>query len=91
MIHDKPAKADSMLMNHRGYPSNAQQYDSRLRPPVEDRELEIDQRNGMKKYIASDGEGFDTSTACIRKHLEKCIELGRRESRQLPRYLLAQS
>jgi hypothetical protein len=63
----------------RGYPSNAQQYDSRLRPPVEDRELEIDDRNGMKKYIASEGEGFETSTECIRKHLEKSIELGRRK------------
>lgn len=62
--------------------SSARPFDSRLRPPVDNRELEIDQRNGMKKYIASDGEGFDTSTACIRRHLEKCIELGRRGGEQ---------
>lgn len=65
--------------NPKGYGegSDARQYDPRLRPPVEDRELEIDEQNGMKKYIASDDEGFDTSTKCIRRHLEKCIELGR--------------
>ena len=68
--------------NPKGYGegSDARQYDPRLRPPVEDRELEIDEQNGMKKYIASDNEGFDTSTKCIRRHLEKCIELGRSET-----------
>lgn len=51
----------------------------RLRPPVRDIELEIDPNNGMKKYIATEGEGFETSTSCIRMHLRRCIELGRSE------------
>lgn len=55
----------------------------RLRPPVKDEELEIDHNNGMKKYIATEGRGFDTSTYCIRMHLRKCIELGRSEWRAL--------
>lgn len=65
--------------NPKGYSSDAQRYDMRLRPPVKDEELEIDPNNGMKKYIATEGEGFDTSTSCIRMHLRKCIELGRSE------------
>jgi hypothetical protein len=28
-------------------------------------------------YIASDDQGFDTSTACIRRVFRQCIELGR--------------
>ncbi|KAK9898368.1 Het-C-domain-containing protein [Cystobasidium minutum MCA 4210] len=63
--------------NPKGYSSDAQHYDMRLRPPVKDEELEIDPNNGMKKYIATEGQGFDTSTYCIRMHLRKCIELGR--------------
>ena len=32
----------------------------------------------MKKYMATEGQGWDTSTACIRRNLEACIEHGRR-------------
>ncbi|MBW0484489.1 hypothetical protein O181_024204 [Austropuccinia psidii MF-1] len=66
--------------NPKGYGEgeDPQTYDSRLRPRVdEDRELQIDQRNGMKMYIASDDQGFDTSTLCIRRVFRKCIQLGR--------------
>ena len=45
---------------------------------MDPRELEIDLNNGMKRYIASEGRGFDTSTACIRKNLTACIAAGRR-------------
>ncbi|KAG0144827.1 hypothetical protein CROQUDRAFT_659517 [Cronartium quercuum f. sp. fusiforme G11] len=66
--------------NPKGYGEgeDPQSYDPRLRPRVdEDRELQIDERNGMKKYIASDDEDFDTSTKCIRRTFRKCIQIGR--------------
>ncbi|EGG08407.1 uncharacterized protein MELLADRAFT_71466 [Melampsora larici-populina 98AG31] len=66
--------------NPKGYGEgeDPQSYDRRLRPRVdEDRELQIDERNGMKKYIASDHEEFDTSTKCIRRTFQKCIQIGR--------------
>ncbi|KAH9807871.1 heterokaryon incompatibility protein Het-C-domain-containing protein [Melampsora americana] len=66
--------------NPKGYGEgeDPQSYDRRLRPRVdEDRELQIDERNGMKKYIASDDEDFDTSTKCIRRTFQKCIQIGR--------------
>ncbi|KDQ31260.1 hypothetical protein PLEOSDRAFT_1111739 [Pleurotus ostreatus PC15] len=67
--------------NPKGYAEkegDARQFHPKLRPPVEDRELEIDERTGMKKYMASDNEGFDTSTSFIRRTLKACIENGRR-------------
>lgn len=66
--------------NPKGYGGNEdpQKYDARLRPRVEEREMEIDPKNGMKAYIASQGRGFDTSADCVRRNLEKCIEFGRR-------------
>lgn len=41
--------------NPKGYADgeDARQYDSRLRGPVDPRELEIDPRSGMKNYIAN--------------------------------------
>lgn len=66
--------------NPKGYAEgeDPRKYDPRLRPPVDEaRELRVDERNGMKMYIASDDQGFDTSTACIRRVFRKCIELGR--------------
>ncbi|KAF8963872.1 heterokaryon incompatibility protein Het-C-domain-containing protein [Flammula alnicola] len=50
----------------------------KLRPPVSPRELEIDERTGMKKYIATENQGWDTSTAFIRRTFRACIEAGRR-------------
>ncbi|KAL8279697.1 hypothetical protein RQP46_008010 [Phenoliferia psychrophenolica] len=79
------------LDNPKGYGEgqDPRTYDSRLRPPVEDRELEIDQRNGMKKYLATENEGFETGTATIRRFLKRAIELcreGRRENNKDKEY-----
>ncbi|QRV83280.1 heterokaryon incompatibility protein Het-C protein [Ceratobasidium sp. AG-Ba] len=57
--------------------NNARQFHSELRPPVEEVELEIDQNTGMKKYIATEGQSWDTSTAYVRRTLEACIQRGR--------------
>lgn len=49
----------------------------KLRPPVDDRELEIDERTGMKNYMATEDEEWDSSTAFIRRTFYACIEHGR--------------
>jgi hypothetical protein len=36
----------------------------------------------MQMYIASEDQGFDTSTACIRRVFRQCIELGRQARRE---------
>ncbi|KAJ7597340.1 Het-C-domain-containing protein [Mycena floridula] len=67
--------------NPKGYAEkegDARQFHPKLRPPVDPRELEIDERNGMKKYMATENEGWDTSTALIRRTFTACIEFGRR-------------
>jgi hypothetical protein len=70
--------------NPKGYAAgeDARKYDSRLRGPVdEQRELAVDPRSGMKAYIAQEGQGFDTSSAFVRRTLVKCIEMGRQSRR----------
>lgn len=64
--------------NPRGYVDNAQDIDSRLRGPVDPRELEIDPETGMKNYIANSGNGWRTSADYIREQVLACIELGRK-------------
>ncbi|KAH9486345.1 hypothetical protein JR316_0000409 [Psilocybe cubensis] len=67
--------------NPKGYAEtegDARKYHPKLRPPVDPRELEIDERTGMKKYMATEDQGWDTSTAFIRRTLKSCIEHGRR-------------
>ncbi|ELU39862.1 heterokaryon incompatibility protein HET-C [Rhizoctonia solani AG-1 IA] len=61
---------------------DARQFHPKLRPPVDNRELEIDQNTGMKNYIATEGQSWDTSTAHIRRTLEACIERGRQANGQ---------
>ncbi|KAF9029991.1 Het-C-domain-containing protein [Hymenopellis radicata] len=67
--------------NPKGYAEkegDARQFHPKLRPPVDPRELEIDERTGMKNYMATENEGWDTSTAHIRRVFKACIEHGRR-------------
>lgn len=49
-----------------------------LRPPVDPEELELNDRNGMKNYIATEGREYDTSTALLKRVFRACIEHGRR-------------
>ncbi|EIW69543.1 hypothetical protein TREMEDRAFT_73894 [Tremella mesenterica DSM 1558] len=65
--------------NPKGYADgeDARQYDDRLRPPVDPRELEIDPRTGMKNYIANEGNAWDTSKSLVRRVLQQCIHYGR--------------
>ncbi|EAU92260.1 heterokaryon incompatibility protein HET-C [Coprinopsis cinerea okayama7 len=67
--------------NPKGYAEkegDAREYHPKLRPPVDPRELEIDPETGMKNYMATEGQGWDTSTGFIRRTLRECIEYGRR-------------
>ncbi|KAH8835679.1 Het-C-domain-containing protein [Flagelloscypha sp. PMI_526] len=57
---------------------DARTFHPKLRPPVDDRELEIDRRTGMKNYMATENAGWDTSTAHIRRTLRAAIDHGRR-------------
>ncbi|ORY22766.1 putative heterokaryon incompatibility protein HET-C [Naematelia encephala] len=65
--------------NPKGYADgqDARQYDPRLRGPVDPKELEIDPRTGMKRYIRDESGHWDTSSAYIRRVLKQCIHFGR--------------
>lgn len=66
--------------NPKGYAEgqDAKKYDSRLRGPVDPRELEVDPRTGMKNYIANEDGHWDTSSALVRRTFIRCIEIGRK-------------
>ncbi|PIL31522.1 hypothetical protein GSI_06224 [Ganoderma sinense ZZ0214-1] len=67
--------------NPKGYAEkegDARQFHPSLRPPVSPEELEIDERTGMKNYMATENRAWDTSTALIRRVFHACIEHGRR-------------
>ncbi|KAK0465515.1 Het-C-domain-containing protein [Desarmillaria tabescens] len=71
--------------NPKGYAEkegDARQFHPKLRPPVDPRELEVDERTGMKNYMATEDQGWDSSTAHIRRTFRACIEYGRRASGQ---------
>jgi len=71
--------------NPKGYgekEGDPRQFHPKLRPPVDPRELEIDQNTGMKNYIATEGQSWDTSTAHVRRTLEACIQHGRQANGQ---------
>lgn len=58
---------------------DARQYDRRLRGPIDERrELSIDQRTGLKNYIASEDLGITTSAGLVRNLFGRAIDLGRR-------------
>ncbi|GJE86244.1 heterokaryon incompatibility protein Het-C domain-containing protein [Phanerochaete sordida] len=67
--------------NPKGYgekEGDPRRFHPKLRPPVNPEELEIDRRTGMKNYMATEGRGWDTSTAHVRRIFKACIEYGRR-------------
>jgi hypothetical protein len=56
---------------------DARQFDTRLRGPVDPRELEIDPRTGMKNYIANESGGWATSAGYLRWSFARSIHFGR--------------
>ncbi|KAM0720143.1 hypothetical protein Q7P37_004279 [Cladosporium fusiforme] len=74
-------RPEEHIDNPKDYADNidARQYDRRLRGPVDERrELAIDERNGMKNYIASEDVGITTSAGLVRNLFGKAIDLGRK-------------
>lgn len=65
--------------NPKDYANNddAQQYDSRLRGPVRQIELDIDPETGMKNYIANEQGDWATSAAYVKYSLARSIHYGR--------------
>ncbi|KFY41705.1 hypothetical protein V494_02838, partial [Pseudogymnoascus sp. VKM F-4513 (FW-928)] len=73
-------RPEDHIDNPKDYADNldATQYDRRLRGPVDERvELAIDQRRGIKNYIASEEIGITTSAGHVRNLFTRCIKLGR--------------
>ncbi|KAF1955195.1 Het-C-domain-containing protein [Byssothecium circinans] len=80
-------RPEEHIDNPKDYADNldARQYDRRLRGPVDERrELGIDQRTGLKNYIASEDLGITTSAGMVRDLLRRCIDLGRRSGGRGP-------
>lgn len=77
-------RPEEHIDNPKDYADNqdARQYDRRLRAPVDERrELTIDERNGLKNYIASEDLGITTSAGHVRNLLHRCIQLARQSKR----------
>jgi hypothetical protein len=75
------------LLTRQDYADNldARDYDRRLRAPVDERrELSVNERTGLKHYIASEDQGITTSAGMVRDLLRRCIDLGRRSGGRGP-------
>ncbi|KAL3478604.1 heterokaryon incompatibility protein Het-C-domain-containing protein [Aspergillus californicus] len=72
-------RPEEHIDNPKDYADNedARQYDARLRPPIQDIELEIDPDTGMKNYIANEKGNWATSAAYIKFSLARSIHYGR--------------
>ncbi|RMZ76339.1 hypothetical protein DV738_g5008, partial [Chaetothyriales sp. CBS 135597] len=72
-------RPEEHIDNPKDYNDNldAREYDSRLRGPVRDIELEIDPETGMKNYIANGKGDWATSAAFVKYSFEQSIRRGR--------------
>lgn len=74
-------RPEEHIDNPKDYADNidARQYHRALRGPVDERrELAIDERTGMKNYIASEDVGITTSSGLVRNLFGQAIDLGRK-------------
>ncbi|KIW01302.1 hypothetical protein, variant [Verruconis gallopava] len=72
-------RPEEHIDNPKDYADNedARKYDPRLRPPVQDVELQIDMNTGMKNYIANETGGWATSSGYVKHSLARSIHFGR--------------
>ncbi|KAK3371493.1 heterokaryon incompatibility Het-C [Lasiosphaeria ovina] len=72
-------RPEEHIDNPMGYADNldARKFDPRLRGPVDTRELEVDQRTGMKNYIANEQGPWATSAGYLRFSFARSIHFGR--------------
>ncbi|KAL0264382.1 hypothetical protein SLS55_000331 [Diplodia seriata] len=74
-------RPEEHIDNPKDYADNldAREYDQRLRGPVDESvELGIDERTGLKNYIANEDAGIETSAGLVRKLFSRSIKLARR-------------
>ncbi|KAK7551197.1 heterokaryon incompatibility protein Het-C-domain-containing protein [Phyllosticta citricarpa] len=77
-------RPEEHIDNPKDYADNmdAREYDRRLRGPVDEEvELAVDERSGLKNYIANERARIDTSAGLVRKLFGRSIELARRYRR----------
>lgn len=77
-------RPEEHIDNPKDYADNedARQYDPRLRGPVNERiELAVDERTGLKNYIANERVRITTSAGLVRNLFGRAIQLGRQFSR----------
>jgi len=80
-------RPEEHIDNPKDYADNldARDYDRRLRGPVDERrELSVDERTGLKNYIASEDLGITTSAGMVRDLLRRCIDHARRSGGRGP-------
>ncbi|KAF1973716.1 NIMA-interacting protein tinc [Bimuria novae-zelandiae CBS 107.79] len=80
-------RPEEHIDNPKDYADNldARDYDRRLRGPVDERrELSVNERTGLKNYIASENLGITTSAGMVRDLLRRCIDLGQRSGGRGP-------
>lgn len=72
-------RPEEHIDNPKGYADNldARQFDARLRGPVQQIELEVDQNTAMKNYIANENGGWATSSGYVKFSLARSIHFGR--------------
>ncbi|KAL8707580.1 MAG: hypothetical protein Q9220_007421 [cf. Caloplaca sp. 1 TL-2023] len=72
-------RPEEHIDNPKDYADNqdARQYDSRLRPPIQPIELQVDPNTGMKNYIANENLGIATSAGYIKHSFARSIHFGR--------------
>ncbi|KAI4205803.1 MAG: hypothetical protein LQ346_001382 [Caloplaca aetnensis] len=72
-------RPEEHIDNPKDYADNqdARLYDARLRPPVQQIELQVDPNTGMKNYIANEQLGIATSVGYIRHSFSRSIHFGR--------------
>ena len=72
-------RPEEHIDNPKDYADNkdAREFDPRLRGPIQQIELDIDPRTGMKNYIANDDLGIATSSGYVKFSLSRSIHFGR--------------
>ena len=72
-------RPEEHIDNPKGYAddADARKYDQRLRPPVQQIELEVDPNTGMKNYIANENLDIATSVGYIKFSFNRSIHFGR--------------
>ena len=72
-------RPEEHIDNPKDYADNqdARQFDPRLRPPVQQIELDIDPDTGLKNYIANERLGIATSAGYVKFSLTRSIHYGR--------------